>query len=395
LGFKARGFRESGIISEQQFLSNGSNMSFPDRRTVDVLLTTLLFMGVCSLVYSARRVILVFVVSILFAYLINPIVRFIEGHSLFFRTLRGPAVVEVYLLLLIFVAIPARTLVPALLRQTSALRDAVPVLLSDHPDEELVTEVGSRYGWTDLQEVRLKAFLAGHRDDLRGLVLNAEHQLPTVAQALGSVLVIPILAIFFLREGGDLANSFILFASTRGRSEPVRALAEKLDAAMKNYIKAKVILGSLSLVVYSVTMLLCGVPYAVILGICGGVLDCIPVAGGIVAAAMMISFGVLTHSHWIWMSVLLVGWRVAQDYFIAPRVMGRNLEIHPLMAIFGVMAGWEIGGVVGVYLAFPLMAAASVVWRSYISSKSSLHHRPGTYEQTHPPGVLSADKSLR
>jgi predicted PurR-regulated permease PerM len=257
-----------------------------------------------------------------------------------------------------------------------------------------VTEVGSRYGWTDLQEVRLKAFLAGHRDDLRRLVLNAEHQLPTAAQALGFVLVIPILAIFFLREGGDLVNSFILFASSRGRSESVRALAKKLDAAMKSYIKAKVILGSLSLVVYSVTMLLSGVPYAVILGICGGVLDCIPVAGGIVAAAVMISVGVLTHSHWIWMSVLLVGWRIGQDYFIAPRVMGRNLEIHPLIAIFGVMAGWEIGGVVGVYLAFPLMAAASVVWRNYISSKSSVHHRDGTYEQMNPAGVLSADKSF-
>jgi predicted PurR-regulated permease PerM len=73
--------------------------------------------------------------------------------------------------------------------------------------------------------------------------------------------------------------------------------------------------------------------------------------------------------------------------------MGRNLEIHPLMAIFGVMAGWEIGGVVGIYLALPSMAAASVVWRNYISSKSSLHHRPGTYEQMHPPRVLSADKS--
>jgi len=369
-------------------------MSFPDRRTVDVLLTTLLFLVVCSLVYSARRVMLVFVVSILFAYLINPIVRFIEGHSLFFRNLRGPALVEVYLLLLILIAIPARTLVPALLRQTSGLRVAAPALLSDHPDEDLVTEVGSRYGWTDLQEVRLKAFLAGHRDDLRRLVLNAEHQLPTAAQALGFLLVIPILAIFFLREGGDLANSFILFASSRGRSESVRELAKKLDAALKNYIKAKVILSSLSLVVYSVTMLLSGVPYAVILGICGGVLDCIPVAGGIVAAAMMISVGVLTHSHWIWMTLLLVGWRVAQDYFIAPRIMGRSLEIHPLMAIFGVMAGWEIGGVVGIYLALPLMAAASVVSRNYISSKSSLHHRPGTYEQMHPPRVLSADKSF-
>jgi predicted PurR-regulated permease PerM len=140
-------------------------------------------------------------------------------------------------------------------------------------------------------------------------------------------------------------------------------------------------------------MLLSGVPYAVILGICGGVLDCIPVAGGIVAATMMITIGVLTHSHWIWMTLLLVGWRVAQDYFIAPRVMGRNLEIHPLMAIFGVMAGWVIGGVVGIYLALPLMAAASVVWRSSIPSKSSLHHA-GTHEQTLPAGVLSADKSF-
>ena len=95
------------------------------------------------------------------------------------------------------------------------------------------------------------------------------------------------------------------------------------------------------------------------------------------------------------MTVLLVGWRVAQDYLIAPRVMGRNLEIHPLMAIFGVMAGWEIGGVFGVYLAFPLMAAASVVWRNYISSKSSLYHSAGTYEQMHPTAPLSTDKSLQ
>jgi predicted PurR-regulated permease PerM len=95
------------------------------------------------------------------------------------------------------------------------------------------------------------------------------------------------------------------------------------------------------------------------------------------------------------MTLLLVGWRVAQDYFVAPRVMKRNLEIHPLMAIFGVMAGWEIGGIVGIYLALPLMAAASVVWRSYFPSKSYLHHA-GTHEQTLPVavGVLSADKSF-
>ena len=126
--------------------SNGSDMPFPDRRTLDVLLTTLLFLGICALLYSARRVILVFVVAILFAYLINPIVTFLEHHSLLFRNLRGPAVAEVYLLLLFLIAVPTQTLAPALLRQTSTLLDTAPALLSGQSTEEFVKEVGDRYG---------------------------------------------------------------------------------------------------------------------------------------------------------------------------------------------------------------------------------------------------------
>ena len=251
MGFKARGFRESGIFSEQQFHSNGSNMSFPDRRTVDVLLTTLLFMGVCSLVYSARRVILVFVVAILFAYLINPIVRFLERHSLFSRNLRGPAVVEVYLPLLILIAIPAHSLVPALLRQANTLIETAPALLSGQSPGEFVTEVGGRYGWTDVQELRLRMFLARHREEMESLVRAAEQHLPTAVQAMGYLLVIPILAVFFLREGQELANALILFFTSPGNSETAHKLAEELDAVLRQYIKAKVELGSLSLVVYS------------------------------------------------------------------------------------------------------------------------------------------------
>jgi predicted PurR-regulated permease PerM len=72
-------------------------MGFPDHRTLNVVLTTLLVAGVGVVVYRAWPIILVFVLAIFFAYLINPVVKFLERHSLFFRNLRGPAVVEVYL----------------------------------------------------------------------------------------------------------------------------------------------------------------------------------------------------------------------------------------------------------------------------------------------------------
>ena len=72
-------------------------MVFPDRRTGSVLVTILHFAVALAIVYVARTVFVIFVFSILFAYLINPIVRFLQflqRHSLFFRNLRGPHVLE-------------------------------------------------------------------------------------------------------------------------------------------------------------------------------------------------------------------------------------------------------------------------------------------------------------
>ena len=66
-------------------------MSFPDRRTVNILLTILLFSVVLALTYVARAVIVIFCFGILFAYLIDPVVRFLQSHSLLFKNLRGPS----------------------------------------------------------------------------------------------------------------------------------------------------------------------------------------------------------------------------------------------------------------------------------------------------------------
>ena len=51
-------------------------------------------------------------------------------------------------------------------------------------------------------------------------------------------------------------------------------------------------------------------------------------AGWITAAATIMTIGVVTHGHWIWMAALLGMWRVLIDYWIAPRVLGHELEIR-------------------------------------------------------------------
>jgi predicted PurR-regulated permease PerM len=91
------------------------------------------------------------------------------------------------------------------------------------------------------------------------------------------------------------------------------------------------------------------------------------VAGWMTAAVVIVTAGSLSHAHWIWMLVLLVVWRILMDYGIAPRVMGHELEIHPLLAIFTLMVGGAVGGIVGIYLSVPLVAALRVIYRRFAS----------------------------
>jgi predicted PurR-regulated permease PerM len=113
----------------------------------------------------------------------------------------------------------------------------------------------------------------------------------------------------------------------------------------------------------SAAMLLLGFSNAIVLGLLAGILEFIPVAGWMLAAGTILTLGFVFHAHWIWMLLLLLLWRLVMDYGISPRVMGHELELHPLLAIFALMVGGAVGGIVGIYLAIPLIAAARVVWR--------------------------------
>src|SRR6266478_40374 len=293
-------------------------MVFPDRRTASALLTILLFAIVLTVVYVARTVIVIFAFSILFAYLINPIVRFLQRHSLFFKNLRGPHVLEAYLALIVFTVLLSHGLFPQFRKSAGQLLAAIPTLTDRVSSGEIANNLGNNLGWADEQANQIRIFLQRHRANIEHAAATIEESAPA---ALAGFVVIPILAIFF----------------------------------------------GLSLLYCLVAMFVLGFPNAIVLGVLAGILEFIPVVGWMTAAATIVTAGVLTHSHWIWMLALLGVWRILMDYAVAPRVMGHELEIHPLLAIFALMVGGAVGGIVGIYLSVPLVAALRVVYRRFAS----------------------------
>ena len=123
-------------------------MSVLDRQTAKVLLTILVFALALAIVYVARTVFVVFVFSILFAYLIDPVVRFLQHHSLFFKNLRGPHILEAYLALLILIAVAIHGLDPGFFRHAAGVIRGLPALSEEISTGEIATKIGDKYGWT-------------------------------------------------------------------------------------------------------------------------------------------------------------------------------------------------------------------------------------------------------
>jgi predicted PurR-regulated permease PerM len=269
---------------------------------------------------------------------------------------------EAYLVIVILIALVSHGLVPDFRKNVGRIVSAIPVVTTSGSTGEIAGNPGANFGRGDERVDQIRILLERHRSNIARALEGIERTVPTL---LAAVVVIPILAIFFLSDGEKLADQMIQILSTKENHAALRSLADELHMMLQRYIRAKVILGGLSLVYCSIAMLLLGFPNAIALGILAGILEFIPMAGWMMAAASITAVGLLAHSHWIWMLALLGLWRIMMDYAIAPRVMGHELEIHPLLAIFTLMVGGAVGGIAGIYLSVPIVAALRVIYRRF------------------------------
>jgi predicted PurR-regulated permease PerM len=335
-------------------------MALIDTRTSRVIFTVLLFAVGLGFLYVARRTLFAFLFAIFFAYLMDPAVSRLEKwlHG------RGRAIAVIYLLLLIGVAIFFLSVGPRIGREAARLGQALPDLLNRVSSGAIVHDIGQEHGWSLQTQDRFREFLSNHSDDIKKYAEAFGLRAANVAKEAWLILLVPLLAIFFLKDGQSFGNVALSTIQSRPQREFLQAVLADLNQMLAQFIRSQLTLAALSLVVYITFMAAIGAPYALVLGTAGGVMEFIPVVGPLVAALIILGVAVLmSFPHWGLLLIFLIMWRLVQDYVISPRIMGNSMELHPLAAIFGVMAGGEIAGVLGVYLSIPVMASLRIVWR--------------------------------
>jgi predicted PurR-regulated permease PerM len=337
-----------------------------DPKTARILCTVLVFALALAFLHAARETLTLFLFAILFAYFVDPLVSRLE------KPLHGriEAIAAVYLLLIALLVGLGFVLGPKIATEGNALATSLPSLLDAASSGQLVSQVGQNHGWSQTRQDQIQKFLIAHKDLILGYGRAIGEKLAVPAQHIWWLILIPILSIFFLKDGQSIAGNLVALARAPDDKKTLRGIVSDVNIMLGSYIRAQLMLASLTLVMYTVVLSLLGLKYALVLGPLAGIFEFVPVVGPAVAAIIVLVIAVLTsYPHVVWVLIFLGLWRLLQDYVNAPRIMGKSLEISPLVQILAVLAGGEIGGVVGALVSVPCVATLRILWQRLTNEK--------------------------
>ena len=297
------------------------------------------------------------------AYIVFPAVAALE------RRLRWPRAVIVliaYLLLVGLLGGAVYALLPRLVGQAGALRQAGPRIVADALQQLVGSDRVELLGLSFTADDIVQRVSAEVTDRLSGGGNLAELAATTFHYLLA--LLVFFVALFYLLLDGPSVVSYPLGFLGRGRAA-AEARLSRINRAWGRYVRGQLFLVLLmSFVSWAVLEFVFRLPYAFTLGVATGFLEIIPLMGPLLAGAIACSVA-LAHSGpvaAIWLAVAYFVLRQIEDQIVMPLVIGRAVHLAPLVTLFAVLAGERLAGPLGMILAVPIAAAAKVLldeWR--------------------------------
>jgi len=203
-----------------------------------------------------------------------------------------------------------------------------------------------------------------------------------VVSLLFSVLLVVVVSIYMLLDMQRLAST------VDRRFPPIpgtKPLVERMEQALGSYVKGQlavsVIIGTSCGVGIWVLGMLGLMPnggkYALLFGAWAGVAELIPYVGPWLSAAPPVLYALVQHPlSALWVALLFLAIQQLEGHVVVPKIMGHSLRLHPLLVIFGLLAGGEIYGFPGILVALPLLAAARAAWEFFAERGVTLAEWP-------------------
>ena len=359
------------------------------RTTVVVLLFLFIGVQVEKLVGSLTYLFFLVVLAIFFAYLLSPLVNLIrkpfKDRAIERYMPRPLAIVIAYLLVFSAIGITVASIAPRASEQARELGSNLPAYGASI--QRTFNDLNRRF-----DRLRIPEEMQARINEQAAAISQSGAFFVSLLTFIPWLIIVPILSFFFLKDVNAFRLAVLRFFPAgpwRMRADGILADANETLAA---YARAQILSCLLIGTVCTLAFYIIGLKYALLLGVLAGVFEFVPLLGplsiGLIATATA-AFGDDPWKAWP-TAIFLVTLRVVHDYFTYPRIVQGGIHLHPLAIILSVLAGEQIAGIPGVFLAIPVVALFTVAYKHFLEHQGANTLFEGLVKDETPPGLQIA-----
>ncbi|MBN1348254.1 AI-2E family transporter [candidate division KSB1 bacterium] len=339
-----------------------------NRKTLIAIMKSIVAIIVLYLAFTilpyTRQVFTPFILSVLLTFLLNPLVKFFERNGLN----RLAAVLTIMILLSLVIATLVILLSPIVSREiqsiASGLENKTPTEVFDRLMVLLKREIPLMKNPEISREIMEKTTAIVYE-----LLNQSINIIPNIFSGVITLVLIPFMTFFLLKDGRRIKKSLIQMVPNR-YFEMALSLTHKIDRQLGSYIRGQllvsIVIGTLSVIALSIL----NVPYYFFIGVLAGAANMIPYFGPIAGAVPAVILNFVdkgTFNAAIMVVIAFAVIRLIDDTVVSPNILGRSVEIHPLVVIIVIFIGSEMFGLLGLLLCIPVtgiikVTAQELIW---------------------------------
>ncbi|GAB4280995.1 MAG: AI-2E family transporter [Candidatus Promineifilaceae bacterium] len=359
-------------------LPSSPKWSSSSKRLIVLILFGLAMLGI----YRLRQLLLPFIMALIVAYLIEPIVNFLEARTPLKRIW---AILVVYLVIIAaLISIPVSA-IPPIATQINNFINNTPkylVQLGEFLQEPITVSEDIEI---PIDQLALNQAYDTISQNIISLLRTAGSQTLTLFGSIASAtistvgwtVVVLFLSFYMVKDHAQLFQSLLDLIPPSYHNDVIQ-LSNQIGITWNAFLRGQLLLCLVVGFIVLVMALVIGLPNALVLALIASIAELIPTLGPVIAAipAVFIAF-FQGQGSWLgsmmspfWFAMLVVGLYgiiyQTENYVLVPRIMGHHLRLHPLVVILAALAGASVAGFLGILLAAPVLASARLLlWYVY------------------------------
>lgn len=338
-------------------------LTVSNRTLLRVLTITFLFVFVVDLRNSLHTVLIELVISIFLAIALNPLVSAAERRL---RLKHGPAAVLVFLLTIVVVVIFLIVIFTPLYNEVRQFSQHLPQYIDKAEKSTLFKDLDRRYNL--LSKLRHQAQTLPSR--LPATASAALGLAGAVATAVFETITVLFLTLFLLLELPAISRSVVSLLPPERADTAIRMQAE-ISHTVARYVATNIAVSVFAGLVTWISLVLLGVPFALVLALLMGLFDLLPLIGATLGGSIVVIVATVTVgvTAGIIMIIVLVVYQQTENHLVQPIVMKRSIAVSPLIVIVSVLVGAALLGILGALLAIPVAGSVQIALRDIVAAR--------------------------